>query len=104
MLTFLIALAVALPTGLGLGWFLLWMMHRAYERRAAAFASRVKCPTCGGSSLVWSAEWAIKEEDTDEEVSGYSFLCPACDKEFHFTEKGDLFDHPSFHLEEMNDE
>lgn len=95
MVNFLIATAIALPIGLGVGLFILWRIHRADENRVQALASRVQCPTCGVSAFVWTAEWAVNEPDTEGEISGVTLLCKQCGKEFHFTSAGTLFHHPS---------
>jgi hypothetical protein len=88
MLDFLIATAIAVPLVLGLVLLVLWRIHRADERRVAALAARLQCPTCGISSFVWSAEWAVNEPDTDGEVGGVTLLCNQCGKEFNFTMDG----------------
>jgi hypothetical protein len=95
MVNFVIAIAIALPLGLGAGLFVLWRIHRADERKVTALASRLKCPTCGVSSFVWTAEWAVNEPDTDGEIGGVTLLCTRCGKEFNFTDDGKEFHHPS---------
>jgi hypothetical protein len=95
MLNFLIAAAIAIPLGLGAGLFILWRIHRADEREVQALASRLKCPNCGVSSFVWTAQWAVNEPDTDGEIGGVTLLCNQCGQEFNFTSDGTLFHHPS---------
>ena len=100
MSDFLITLAIVVPTVLGVALFIFWKLHRAVERRVQTLASRLKCPICGMSSLVWTAEWAINEPDTNGEVSGYRFLCSPCGKEFNVLEDGTLFHHPELDLDD----
>jgi hypothetical protein len=84
MIDFLIAAAVVVPVVLGATWWLFSRSHRADERRVMALASRLNCPTCGVSDFVWTAQWAVNEPDMEEEVG-----------EFHFTDDGKGFHHPS---------
>ena len=94
MIDFLIAAAIVVPVVLSAAWWLFSRLHRADERRAMAFASRLTCPTCGISDFVWTAQWAVNEPDM-EEVGGNTLLCNQCGKEFHFTDDGKEFHHPS---------
>ena len=95
MIDFLIAAAVAAPLVLGAAWWLLSRIHRADERRVTALVSRLTCPTCGVSDFVWTAEWAVNEPELGGEVGGVTLLCNRCGKEFHFTDDGKGFQHPS---------
>jgi hypothetical protein len=95
MLDLLIAAAIVVPLVIGLALWVLWRVHRADERRVKALAAQVKCPICGVSSFVWSAEWAVNEPDTEGEVRGVTLLCNQCHREFNFTMDGTLFHHPS---------
>jgi hypothetical protein len=95
MINLLIAAAIAVPLGLGIGLFLLWRIHRADEREVEALASRLKCPACGVECFVWTAQWAVNEPDTDGEISGVTLLCRQCGKEYNFTHDGTLFHHPA---------
>jgi hypothetical protein len=102
MVNLLIAAAIAIPLVLGVALFLFWRMHRADERQVQALASRLKCPSCGVSCFIWTAEWAVNEPDTDGEIPGVTLLCNQCGKEFNFTMDGALFHHPV--LDETDEE
>lgn len=95
MVDILIATAIVLPIVLVAAWWLFLKLHRADERKVADFASRLKCPTCGVSAFVWTAEWAVNEPDTDGEIGGVTLLCKQCGKEFNFTDDGKEFHHPT---------
>jgi hypothetical protein len=98
MSDFWISVCIVTPLVLVAVILLLRSSYRADKAQADALASRLVCPTCSTSSLVWEGKtWAVEElyDDHEEGRSGVHLRCQHCGKEFTFTHEGERFASPS---------